>query len=135
MADSETATAGFKCIAIDELPQVWDGWGKLVRAGLGISSFGVQVMDFPPNHTTRSHDEADTGQEELYLALRGSGEIVVGDDEARLRLDPDHVARVGPGVQRSVVAGPDGVRLLCVGGVPGGAYSAPEWTAAPDGGS
>jgi hypothetical protein len=135
MADSETATAGFKCIAIDELPQVWDGWGKLVRAGLGISSFGVQVMDFPPNHTTRSHDEADTGQEELYLALRGSGEIVIGDDEARLRLDPDHVARVGPGVQRSVVAGPDGVRLLCVGGVPGGAYSAPEWTAAPDGGS
>jgi hypothetical protein len=135
MADSETATTGFKCIAIDELPQVWDGWGKLVRAGLGISSFGVQVMDFPPNHTTRSHDEADTGQEELYLALRGSGEIVIGDDEARLRLDPDHVARVGPGVQRSVVAGPDGVRLLCVGGVPGGAYSAPEWTAAPDGGS
>jgi len=131
MADSESAT-DFKCIAIDDLPQIWDGWGKLVRAGLGISAFGVQVMDFPPNHTTRSHDEADSGQEELYLALRGSGEIVIGDGEARLRLDPDHVTRVGPRVERTVVAGPDGVRLLCIGGVPGGTYTPPEWTAAPD---
>jgi hypothetical protein len=134
MPGSET-DAGFKCIAIDDLPQIWDGWGKLVRAGLGISAFGVQVMDFPPNHTTRSHDEADSGQEELYLALRGSGEIVIGDGEARLRLDRDHVTRVGPGVQRSVVAGPDGVRLLCIGGVPGGIYTPPEWTAAPGGAS
>jgi uncharacterized cupin superfamily protein len=129
------ADSGFKCVPIDELPQIWDGWGKLVRAGLGLSAFGVQIMDFPPHHTTRSHDEAESGQEELYLALRGSGEIVIGDDEARLALDPDHVARVGPGVERTVVAGPDGVRLLCVGGVPGRAYAPPAWTTASDAGS
>jgi len=131
MADPDI-TPGFKCTPIEELPQIWDGWAKLVRAGLGISSFGVQIIDFPPNHTTRSHDEADSGQEELYVALHGSGEIVIGDGEARLRLDPDHVTRVGPGVQRTVVAGPEGVRMLVVGGVPGGIYTPPEWTAAPD---
>jgi uncharacterized cupin superfamily protein len=115
-------------VAIDELPQIWDGWGKLVRAGLGISAFGVQIMDFPSGHETRSHDESSSGQEELYLALRGSGELVVGDGETRLPLDRDTVVRVGPQVSRAVVAGPDGIRLLCVGGVPGGVYTPPDWT-------
>ena len=122
----------YTSLSIEDLPQIWDGWAKLVRAGLGLSAFGVQIIDFPPNHATRSHDEAESGQEELYLALSGSGEIVIGDDEARLRLDPDHVTRIGPGVARTVVAGPDGVRMLCVGGVPGGVYTAPDWTAAPE---
>jgi uncharacterized cupin superfamily protein len=126
------ADPGFKCVSIEQLPQIWDGWGKLVRAGLGISAFGVQIMDFPPNHTTRAHDEADSGQEELYLALQGSGEIVIGDDEARLALDPEHVTRVAPSVARTVVAGTEGLRLLCVGGVPGRAYSPPPWTTPSD---
>jgi hypothetical protein len=123
---------GFTSVPIDDLPTIWDGWAKLVRAGLGITAFGVQIMDFPPNHTTRSHDEASSGQEELYLALRGSGEILIGPDEEHLPLDTEHVARIGPGVDRSVVAGPEGLRMLCVGGVPGAPYTPPEWTS-PDG--
>ena len=130
MPQQETDT-GFTSVPIDELPTLWDGFAKLVRAGLGITGFGVQIMDMPPNHTTKSHDESATGQEELYLALRGSGEIVIGPDEAHLPLDTDHVARVGPGVSRTLVAGADGVRVLCVGGVPGAPYRPPEWTA-PD---
>jgi hypothetical protein len=135
MADEpdRAAPPGYACVAIEGLPQIWDGWGKLVRDGLGITAFGVQIVDFPPNHTSRAHDEAESGQEELYLALHGSGEVVIGADEARLRLDPEHVIRVGPGVSRAVVAGPEGVRLLSVGGVPGEAYSPPEWTVAHDG--
>src|SRR6266498_1094785 len=82
---------------IDELPDLWDGFARLVRAGLGIEAFGVQIMDLPPDYTTRSHDERQTGQEELYLALRGSGAVVLDDEpDGRLTLDPDHVARVGP---------------------------------------
>jgi hypothetical protein len=123
---------GFTSVPIDELPTIWDGWAKLVRAGLGITAFGVQIMDFPPNHTTRSHDEASSGQEELYLALRGSGEILIGPDGEHLPLDTEHVARIGPGVDRSVVAGPEGLRMLCVGGVPGAPYTPPEWTS-PEG--
>jgi len=131
MPQQETDT-GFTSVPIDELPTLWDGFAKLVRAGLGITAFGVQIMDMPPNHTTRSHDEGSTGQEELYLALHGSGEIVIGPDEAHLPLDTDHVARVAPGVSRTLVAGADGVRVLCVGGVPGAPYTPPEWTA-PEG--
>ena len=123
--------SGWRCVAIDDLPQIWDGWAKLVRAGLDITAFGVQIIDFPPDYTSRSHDEADSGQEELYLALQGAGEIVIGDDEARLTLDPDHVIKVEPGVERKVATGAEGVRLLCVGSVPGRGYTPPEWTKEP----
>jgi uncharacterized cupin superfamily protein len=112
--------------AIDELPTLWDGFAKLVRTGLGIRAFGVQIMDLPPDYTTASHDESDTGQQELYVALRGSGAVVAG--ETQLALDPKHLVRVDAGVDRVLTSGPDGLRVLCVGGVPGEAYVAPEWT-------
>ena len=73
------ADTGIAASAIDDLPQIWDGFAKLVRAGLDISAFGVQIMDLPPDYTTASHDESDTGQQELYVALRGSGAVVAGD--------------------------------------------------------
>ena len=113
--------------AIDDLPQLWDGFAKLVRSGLDIRAFGVQIMDLPPDYTTGSHDESDTGQQELYVALRGSGSVDIGDE--RLPLDPEHLVKVDPGTARVLSSGPDGLRVLCVGGVPGAAYTAPEWTA------
>lgn len=111
---------------IDDLPQLWDGFAKLVRTGLGISAFGVQIMDLPPDYTTASHDEADTGQQELYVALRAAGSVEIGDE--RLPLDADHLVRVDAGVARALSSGPDGLRVLCIGSVPGGVYTPPAWT-------
>lgn len=118
---------GFASMPIDELPTIWDGWGKLVRKGLGIRAFGVQIMDYPPGHVTVSHDETATGQEEMYLALRGSGELLLDESGERHPVDPDHIACVGPAISRTLVAGPEGLRVLCVGGVPGAPYEPPEW--------
>jgi mannose-6-phosphate isomerase-like protein (cupin superfamily) len=114
--------------AIDDLPQLWDGFAKLVRTGLEITAFGVQIMDLPPDYTTESHDESDTGQQELYVALRGSGAVVAGDQ--RFPLDAEHLVRVDAGVERVLSSGPEGLRVLCVGGVPSAPYRAPEWTSA-----
>jgi mannose-6-phosphate isomerase-like protein (cupin superfamily) len=123
----DESSGDFKTSAIEDLPQAWDGWAKLVRAGLGISAFGIQIMDYPADYTTKSHNELHSGQEEVYLALRGSGQVLIGSGE-ELPLDPDHVIRVGPEVDRTIRTGPEGVRVLCVGGAPGKPYRSPEWT-------
>src|SRR3954447_18002737 len=103
--------------SIDALPTIWDGFATLVRTGLGITAFGAQIMHLPPDYTTKSHDEAETGQQELYVGLAGSGAVVV--DGERLPLDPEHLVRVDAGVDRALTSGPEGLRVLCIGGVPG----------------
>jgi hypothetical protein len=119
---------GYAGRSIDELPTLWDGFAKLVRAGLEITAFGANIMDLPPEYSTNAHDESESGQQELYLALRGSGSVQIGD--VGLPLDRDHVVRVDAGVPRVLSSGPDGLRVLCIGGVPGGAYEPPGWSSA-----
>ena len=128
MSTSPSATAGYAARSLDELPELWDGFAKLVRSGLGITAFGAQIMNLPPDYTTESHDESDTGQQELYVALRGAGAVVIGDQ--RLALDGEHLVRVDAGVDRVLTSGPEGLRVLCIGSVPGAPYTPPSWTAA-----
>ncbi len=120
------ATTSYSAKAIDELPTLWDGFAKLVRAGLDITAFGANIMDLPPDYSTTSHDEAESGQQELYVALAGSGSVGIAD--AQLPLDPDHVVRVDAGTARVLSSGPDGLRVLCIGGIPGRAYEPQEWS-------
>ncbi|MCO5327534.1 MAG: hypothetical protein M9964_10855 [Solirubrobacterales bacterium] len=118
---------GSRAAAIADLPDLWDGFAKLVREGLGITAFGVQIMDLPPDYETKSHDEGDSGQQELYVGLRGGGAVVLADGK-RLPLDPEHLVRVDAGVGRVLTSGSDGLRVLCVGAIPGGVYEPPGWT-------
>jgi len=97
--------SGYRACSIDELPTLWDGFVKLVRPGLGIDAFGANIMDLPAGLTkTKSHDEAQSGQQELYVALSGSGAVVVG--EQRLSLDADHLVCVDAGTDRVLASGP-----------------------------
>jgi uncharacterized cupin superfamily protein len=118
--------SGYAAKSIDELPTLWDGFAKLVRAGLGITAFGANIMDLPPDYSTTSHDEAETGQQELYVALRGSGSV--DTEDTRLPLDADHLVRVDAGTPRVLTSGADGLRVLCISGIPGGAYEPQEWS-------
>ncbi|MEO8687476.1 MAG: hypothetical protein ABI611_04570 [Solirubrobacteraceae bacterium] len=118
--------APFTGLRYDEMPSLWDGFANLVRPGLGLSAFGANVMNLPPDYETKAHDESESGQEELYVGLAGSGAVVVGEE--RLALDPERAVRVAPGTTRTLASGPEGLRVLIVGGVPGEAYAAPEWS-------
>jgi mannose-6-phosphate isomerase-like protein (cupin superfamily) len=92
-----------------------------VRAELGASAFGLQVLQLPPNYGDYpEHDHAESGQEEVFMAIGGSGWIDIEGE--RVDLDGDMVVRVGPATRRKVYAGPDGLRMVAIGGAPGAAY-------------
>jgi hypothetical protein len=110
---------------IDEMEAIYLGSFKRARAELGVESFGMQIIDLPPSYEHYpEHDHAGDGQEEVFMALRGEGEIEIAGE--RFPLDTDHVARVSAGTTRKVWPGPDGLRLLVLGGVPGQAYQPPD---------
>ena len=110
---------------VDEMEASFGGAFKKVRAELGVTSFGVQVIEMPPNiDQYPEHDHADSGQEEVFGVLRGSGKITIGDEE--VALEPDVYVRVAPQEPRKIYSGPEGLRLIALGGTPGKPYEIPE---------
>jgi len=106
---------------IDDMEASFGGAFKKVRAELGVTSFGVQVIEMPPDVTQYpEHDHAESGQEELFGVLDGSGRIAIGEDE--VPLEPGVFVRVGPRERRKIYSGADGLRLIAVGGIPGRPY-------------
>jgi len=119
--------AGHTVKKIDDMEAVFRGGFKRARAELGVESFGMQIIDMPPDYEHYpEHDHGTDGQEEVYITLRGSGELEIEGE--RHPLDGDHVARVGPGVTRKVWPGGDGIRILVLGGKPGEVYEPPDVT-------
>jgi quercetin dioxygenase-like cupin family protein len=112
---------------LDEFDTAFGGAMKLVRHGLGVQSFGLQVIDMPPNvDQYPEHDHAEDGQEEVYIVTDGAMTLRAGGEEHELRAGS--FARVAPGVKRKLTTGADGVRVIAVGAVPGKAYEVPEFT-------
>jgi quercetin dioxygenase-like cupin family protein len=112
---------------LEEMDAVYDGLMVRARASLGASSFGMQVMNLPPNFEDYPlHDETGTGQEEIYVPLEGSGRLITGGQEHKL--EPGVFARVGVAEKRRIVPDGEGLRVLVIGGVPGRAYTAAPWT-------
>ena len=107
---------------IDELEAV-NGVFRRARDELGISSFGVNCLDMPPDWDGYpAHAEPE--QEEVYLPLSGSGEIEIAGE--RTAIDPSTMVRVAPRTMRKIWPGPDGMRVLAVGGIPGRPYAPPD---------
>jgi uncharacterized cupin superfamily protein len=110
---------------IDELASIHDGIVKLAGAELGVESFGLQVLDFPPGFAHYpEHDHSDDGQEEVYVVLEGSCDLAAGG--RRLALEAGALARVGADTRRSVEPGPEGVRILAIGCSARGPYERPQ---------
>lgn len=110
---------------VDEVEASFGGAFKKLRAELGVTAFGLQIIEMPPNiDQYPEHDHAESGQEEVFGVIGGSGRITIGDDE--VPLEPDVWVRVGPNEQRKLYSGPAGLRVVAVGGTPGKAYEIAE---------
>jgi mannose-6-phosphate isomerase-like protein (cupin superfamily) len=136
-SQKETAVPDVTVKRFDEMEAALGGVFVRVRAELGVSSFGIQLIDLPPGfdqpYAAHAHegmpperDFANTGQEEVYVPLSGRGTLIAGDE--RWELEPGMAVRVGPAQMRNVITGDEPLRYLALGGVPGRAYSPPAIT-------
>jgi mannose-6-phosphate isomerase-like protein (cupin superfamily) len=124
MSGSET----YEVKRLGEMERAFGGAVARVRAELGITAFGVQVVDLPPSsgELAPEHDHLHDGQEELYLLLSGAAEVVVPD--GTVELDRETFVRFGPAVRRRLRSGSEGARVLMIGAVPGRPYVPPANT-------
>jgi mannose-6-phosphate isomerase-like protein (cupin superfamily) len=126
----EVATTDVTVAAIDEMDPIHGGVARRARAQLGVTAWGMQVLTLPPNwedYPNHNHDATafDPDQEEVYIPLSGSATLVAGKEQ--FELVPGVMARVGPHQLRQIRPGPEGIRLLALGGKPG-TFDAPSWT-------
>jgi mannose-6-phosphate isomerase-like protein (cupin superfamily) len=116
---------------VKRIGQMEGGFGggfRRARAELGVTAFGMQVLDLPAHSEHHpEHDHSADGQEEVFVALIGTAWIVV-DDET-IELEPGkNMIRVGPDARRRIYTKDERARVLALGGVPGKAYEVPEVT-------
>jgi hypothetical protein len=94
-----------------------------VREHLGIHSFGINAYTPSEDGTLISeHDEAGSGQEELYLVLDGKATFEV--DGEMVDAPPGTFVFVRPEARRKATG--DGT-VLALGATPGEAYQALDW--------
>jgi quercetin dioxygenase-like cupin family protein len=86
---------------------------RFVRRELGVEAFGINWFEIAPNGEGREHDETGSGQEEVNVAIRGSGTYRIDGEEVPIR--EGDFFRFDPGTTRCPVAGPDGLTLIAVG--------------------
>jgi cupin domain len=94
-----------------------------VREYLGIQAFGINA--FTPGEDgllVNEHDEAGSGQEELYMVL--DGKVTFEIDGERVDAQPGTFLYVGPQARRTATG--DGT-VLVVGATPGEAYHGVDW--------
>jgi mannose-6-phosphate isomerase-like protein (cupin superfamily) len=117
--------AQYRVVRIDDMEAIAFGTFRRARAELDVTSFGLQVLDLPPNlDAYPEHDHAEDGQEEVYFVLRGSGEVEI--DGERIPLDPETAVSIKSGTPRKLWPGPDGMRVVAIGGTPGRIYESKD---------
>lgn len=92
-----------------------DGRRKLVAHELEARAVRLNQFDSQPHQEGKEHDERESGQEEVYFALRGSGVLRVDGED--VPLEPGRYVLVEPEATRQVVGGPDGLSYAVAGAV------------------
>ena len=95
-----------------------------LRRALGTNAFGINEVRVPPGAEGQEHDESETGHEEVYVVLEGSGTFLI-DGEA-LAVSAGDYLRVDAAATRQVRGGEQGMRFIVVGAQPKAAYDGRE---------
>jgi uncharacterized cupin superfamily protein len=113
--------AKYDVVRLEEL----EGPVRKLRRALGVSSFGVNYFDLPPGAEGLKHNETQRDQEEVYVYVKGSGTLLLGEDEIEVR--EGMAVRVDPEVTRQPIAGENGLVWVAIGAPRVGKYEPPSW--------
>ncbi len=98
----------------------------LVREHLGIRAFGINAYRPGEDGTLiTEHEEAESGQEELYIVLHGNATFEL--DGETVDAPAGTFVAVAPEARRSATGD---ATILAVGATPGEAYEGIDWGAA-----
>jgi mannose-6-phosphate isomerase-like protein (cupin superfamily) len=87
--------------------------GRFGRGPMGAQDVGVSHWRYAPGfRSTTGHRHRE--QEEAYLVILGSGEMMLDGDV--IELGQWDLVRVAPTTVRAFAAGPDGMEIIAVGG-------------------
>lgn len=112
---------GYDVVDVNELEGEGPGGAvRFVRRRLGVRAFGINWFELGPGVVRREHDESASGQEEVYVVVRGSGGMTIDGESVTLR--PGVVVRVDAESRRVPTAGADGLTFVAVGAPWAGAY-------------
>src|SRR6478752_4228737 len=77
-----------------------NGRWQLVRRGLGVESFGLNVVEIEQGYSIPEHDETERDQEEVFVVLEGDAVMVIeGEDHPA---PAGTFVRVAPQLTRTV---------------------------------
>jgi quercetin dioxygenase-like cupin family protein len=120
---------GYTILNRDEFEQM-DGSGecswRLARKSLGVSAFGVNLVEIGPGGQIPEHDESERDQEEVFIVWDGNATAVI--DGTEMPASSGTFVRVSPEVRRTIRNDGDGtVKLLIVSAPRSSGYEPLGW--------
>jgi uncharacterized cupin superfamily protein len=98
----------------------------LVRRSLGITSFGINMVEIAPGESIPEHDETGRDQEEVFMVISGSPTLVVDGQEHDAPTGT--LARLAPELTRTVVnRGSEPATVLIVSAPRNSGYEPMDW--------
>lgn len=99
---------------------------RLARKSLGISSFGINIVDIGPGGQLPEHDETGRDQEEVFIVIDGDATAVI--DGVVHAAPRGTFVRVAPEVRRTIRnAGDSAARVMIVSAPRSSGYEPMGW--------
>ena len=122
------ALADYTVVRIDELESFYNGIFKKARAALGVTAFGLSIVDIPEHSVHYPEHNHPSGQEEVLIVIKGFGRLVLNEGVEFVDLEPGMMVRIGARTKRTIQVGDEGLQAVAIGGTPGEAYKPLPYT-------
>jgi quercetin dioxygenase-like cupin family protein len=120
--------ADYTVARIDELEGYYNGLFLKARDALGVTAFGLSIVDIPAGSVHYPEHSHPSGQEEVLICTKGFGRLIMDEGAEFTDLEPGVMVRIGAKTKRTIRVGNEGLQAIAIGGTPGEPYEAPAYT-------